>query len=283
MLPGGTTGEKVWRARQETPMTAFATQNWAHAAAFFGTIVLGLAATGAAAQETPAGLDTLVRNFERMAFREEAEVPEFLTLERWARPVRAVLQGEGAGERAPAVRALFAEYEALTGLEFTLVEADAQAGLEIFFSDRAWYSDAVAMRFDQPERVQCFSNTMTTQGRIVRAFAAIPGDLRSADVEACLAHELMHTLGFKGHPERSLRSALRSGRAARALTINDRILIRTLYDARLAPGMSREEAVHAAREVIAGLLGRLKDAGDPIEALSRRKPVEWWRMEQAGA
>ena len=263
-------------------MTTLTAGNRAVAAAVAGMLALGLVGNEAAAQQSPAGIDALIRNFDRMAFGEDPRLPEFVTLERWTGPVRAVLLGDGAAENAPAVRALFTEFEALTGLEFTLAEADAGARLEVFFSDRAWYTDAVAMRFGDPERVQCFSNTASTEGRIGRAFAAIPADLRPAEVQACLGHELMHTLGFKGHPDRSLASALRNGRATGAVTINDRILIRTLYDDRLVPGMPREQALRVAREVIEELLHRLGEKDDPA-VLNRRRPVQWWRADQFGA
>jgi len=46
------------------------------------------------------------------------------------------------------------------------------------------------------------------------------------------------------------------------LTINDRILVRTLYDKRIKPGMTRREIESIAREIIGELIEAVKERGE---------------------
>jgi hypothetical protein len=52
------------------------------------------------------------------------------------------------------------------------------------------------------------------------------------------------------------------------LPVNDKILVRVLYDKRITPGMKREEAMEVARELIPRLVEAVRDRG--VEALYRR-------------
>ena len=252
-------------------------------------LALGLAAPPTLAQVAWAGLgrpsspDALLRNFERMAFGEDGPALEWSTLERWGQPVAAILVGDGGEPYRADIETVFAIFEAMTGLEFTLPQADSAADIEIFFSERAWFRSATANRFPQSGRVLCFANTLTDfSGTVISAVAVIPNDLRETRVDECIAHELMHTLGFPGHPSRTLNSALRNGNASRNLTVNDMILIRTLYDPRLRPGMLRGEVLLLAKEIIGEMLGRVRTAADPVAALAQRRPIDWWKIDPPG-
>jgi len=231
----------------------------------------------------PTNIDNLIRNFERMAFSEENQFEEWSTIKRWATPISAVVMGDGGAGYRTKLRVLFAQLEALTGLEFSVPESDSAATTEVFFSERDWYRSQAARSFQKPDQVQCFSNTRANIfGEIETATVVIPNDLGTERVGECLAHEIMHTLGFPGHPQRTFYSALGNGNSPEVFTVNDFIIIRTLYDPRLTTAMLRDEVLATARNVMIELLERVKDSDDPLAALAQRQPIDWWKFGRPG-
>ena len=85
----------------------------------------------------------------------------------------------------------------------------------------------------------------------------------------CTAHELMHALGFPGHPHDhdSILSYTRRG-GDRSFTELDKIILRTLYRANIAPGAYHLPALVAARAYLAGEFG-LVAAGASADQLAR--------------
>ncbi|MCW5748837.1 MAG: DUF2927 domain-containing protein [Alphaproteobacteria bacterium] len=70
-------------------------------------------------------------------------------------------------------------------------------------------------------------------------------------ITRCINHEVMHGFGFRGHPHSSF-SVLSYKYAAQAqLTDTDRVILQTLYDPRLQPGMRTPAASQVACSIIA--------------------------------
>lgn len=78
-------------------------------------------------------------------------------------------------------------------------------------------------------------------------------------VNHCLAHEMMHVIGFAGHPHDS-DSILSYVRRNHDFTEVDRVIARVLYDPRLKPGTYHVHAMALARDV---LVDHLIAAGAP--------------------
>jgi hypothetical protein len=86
------------------------------------------------------------------------------------------------------------------------------------------------------------------------------GTTRSATLEVhdrlvsrCLAHEMMHVIGFVGHPHDS-NSVLSYVHHNTDFTEVDRMMVRMLYDPRLKPGLRHVLAVATAREAVVDLM-----------------------------
>lgn len=73
---------------------------------------------------------------------------------------------------------------------------------------------------------------------------------RNRDVDRCAIHEPMHTLGFNSHPHGAQSVLSYVYKAQRTLTPLDRLLIRTLYDGRLAPGTALAPASQLACRIL---------------------------------
>lgn len=72
-------------------------------------------------------------------------------------------------------------------------------------------------------------------------------------VTRCLAHEMMHVIGFIGHPHDS-NSVLSYVYNNTDFTEIDRMSVRILYDPRLKPTMRHIEAIAAARDVLVDIM-----------------------------
>jgi hypothetical protein len=210
--------------------------------------------------ERLADLNTMVQNYRNMVYGGQAG--------RWRTGVRVFLLGDNVENYRAQVVALLDEFELLTGVSFSLVENEDLANLRIYFSARAWFNSQAARAFDDAQRVLCFTNTRTQNGTIQAAFVVIPEDLQPRASRSCLAHEMMHAIGFGGHPPQTFDSALRNGVAADRLTTTDRIIIRARYDDRLRDAANGTQAMGIATQVLGDLLARVHEAGNAMDVLA---------------
>jgi hypothetical protein len=75
------------------------------------------------------------------------------------------------------------------------------------------------------------------------------GTLVEGNLQACLSHEIMHAMGFLNHSP-ILPSTLSPLHAEQDFTLWDEVALRVLYDDRLRPGMTEDEAMPIARQII---------------------------------
>jgi hypothetical protein len=92
---------------------------------------------------------------------------------------------------------------------------------------------------------------------IVKATIVVNVERRMARKDHCVLEEMTQSLGLPNDANRRWPSIFSNNGQIRTLSRPDKILIKTLYDSRLRPGMPRAEALAEARKVIGELDRRL--------------------------
>ena len=184
-----------------------------------------------------------------------------------ARLVLVGRRGPGADTAAHSVMRVF---ERMTGIPSEVADGEAWSEFRIDFVPRARFTELAALgggTATQLARLSFEARCYELSGRGTEQIV-IPDSLSDSQAAQCVAHELMHAFGFGGHPK--VQSVLNQRGAWLTLTRNDLVLLRTLYDERLQPGMSADEVMRLVPIIIAELLRLLEGAADPVEALARR-------------
>jgi hypothetical protein len=216
----------------------------------------------------------LVRNFERVALHHEADATmpggeenwNQNPVMRWHGPLNYALFGAAATpeDRAETAR-LMSRISALTGLEITETEDDANFLILItapedrdgFSADLISFSPALAQTFDfwrRTPEVICVDNNLFSRddgNQIVAALVVIGSETTGLLRQACLHEEIVQALGLANdHPD--VRPSIFNDDGEFALlTEHDEHLLRILYDPRLEPGMTVDQAMPIVRRIVA--------------------------------
>lgn len=228
-----------------------------------------------APSDAPFSAADLATNFHRVAFSYEfafrngrlVQGPIDKPLKRWQGTIRYRMFGDGVTDKDRAdVVELLARLAPLTGLEF--VETAGKADLVIsiatrsgrrkisrMLGDRGFHSyrerydiwrrspnwtcgATVSARPDQPERLYFAHVFLGAEAR---------GIMRTA----CLHEEIVQTLGLANDYAAARPSIFNDDQEFALMTDHDAMLLRALYDRRLRPGMSADEAMPIARQIFA--------------------------------
>lgn len=171
------------------------------------------------------------------------------TLAKWKSPVTVAVMKPGAPANVERVKMKLAEMSQLSGLDFVWVEpAKMKPQLRIYFDAER---DFV---INGNELADCYTRVAATRkGYLYDASVHIGLAKKGVWRTDCLTHELLHALGWRGHTHR-IRSAISYAHGETEMTKWDRLMMRTLYDKRLQPGISKKEAMPLVRAILTGLV-----------------------------
>lgn len=166
---------------------------------------------------------------------------------KWAQPLRVRLTGLMAEVHGDFVLSRLKAVTEIAGLEYSVLQTgDKNTNFLIEFVDS---SSLVA----NGRAAGCVTHTYSGPGNTY-AYAHVLINLRmGAELGHCISHELMHALGFPGHPH-GMDSVLSYVHRRDDLTETDRMSLRVLYDRRIEPGAFQLPAVATAREVVTDLM-----------------------------
>lgn len=226
--------------------------------------------------DAPFGTEDLVADFERIALRHEADPSQPggrgnwkpNPLGRWQGPLRYKFYGSGTTEADRAeVRALMQRIGRLTGI--SVAEVDDDVTFLILIPTRA-EEDGIAAGLAKvrPEfaaafdlwrhsaTIRCIGTSLAPasaphsyDGAMVAIGAATTGLARLA----CLHEEIVQSMGLANDDSRVRPSIFNDDGEFALLTRHDAFLLRILYDPRLRPGMTADEAMPVVRRIVAGL------------------------------
>jgi hypothetical protein len=219
---------------------------------------------------SPRWRERLVAIFLEGITRDEAKRERGVA--KWTGPVDISLRGAGALSHIAFVQDLAAELAALTGLPVSVSTDQRRVGaLDVFVSSVASYWPPFLRAANPAERVfTCAAAPSVANGVIRRSTVRInAGALPPATVRACLVEEIVQSMGLLGEVTEPRGTILNDAVGYQGLGIVDRLLLKTLYDPRLVPGMSGAAAEPVAGAVLQEQLGHLV-CRDAVQGAARR-------------
>ncbi|HEX2886068.1 DUF2927 domain-containing protein [Vineibacter terrae] len=216
-------------------------------------LILGIAggfATAGQASDTlsPALLQDAAQAFDDAALRVNDAQPADLV--RWTGPIfLAIADGDGLHARAAEIEASVRTLAAIARVPVSRVAADDPR------------RNFLVRPAATGGRAACRAAVASQAGRIASAEVEIYLGGRGS-LTRCINHEVMHAFGFRSHAHAALSILSYKQSRQTDLSALDRVMIETLYDPRLRPGMRPAEAAPMACAVLAEKLGlSARDAG----------------------
>lgn len=240
------------------------------------TVVVALAVGGYFwwERERPMPLDHLAdaeaiaEKFNETVFGNEFSADD-THLFKWRGPYRLTIAA-GAGEPLNGwIVGYLAELGRYAGIKLTHETRTDVANVKLFLVDRSQYRNVITL-FDKNPTVTarrledhiCFLHAKARNYIYFEKIIVIRKSLSATQARSCLLEELYQGLG-PGKDSRKLRYSISAsnGDNLTELSLNDKLILRALYDDRLAPGMPRVEAMKIARQVIAELHAAVRAQG----------------------
>ncbi|MEQ9487494.1 MAG: DUF2927 domain-containing protein [Alphaproteobacteria bacterium] len=207
--------------------------------------------------------DAFLKDYATVAFYEEGASFQDRKLMRWCRPVSVYLP-ESLPDAAAASAAETLDWLAGTeGLSLTMPGDPAMASLVVKtpattierdrIVDETFPHDRYSRR--RMKKATCFFEISTeVNGCILRGSVVVPAYHTPALQTHCMAEELVQAMGLPNDGSFGPESVFSSGSAAVTASPRDRLFVRLHYHPGLRPGMSRQEALAAARRNATDLL-----------------------------
>lgn len=231
-------------------------------------------------REPIATSDLLIRKFDLTAFREGTERNQGKVSDyayKWDTSVRLGLYGKDIARYRDHINGLVVDLSRLTGLRVSVAEANGVNPPNVYVHLASPKEADILLRDYSPKsrfaegskKYACIASIWDKDALIFKAFAIIKNNLGQKIIRHCIIEEITHLMGLFGHTDIVHPSAFdHNGPAMVWFPINDKILVRTLYDSRITPGMTREEAMKIVREIIPELVEQVRARG--VEALYQR-------------
>jgi hypothetical protein len=254
-------------------MTDVRPSPWVRGGAAAVLICVGLVAPVFAAEKDPPPNETILRNFEIIAFGNEHTGRRYDHVRKWAGPVRIGIQGD----KYPAyfeefVERHVADLRGLTGHPIELYYSFArqkakrlaknfdpkQVNVILFYLPAKEVPAAIAKYFNNDmaeidtmiRTSRCFARYGTRRNEIRWAIVVFFTESKKEHTWQCVVEELTQLLGLANDSDQVNPSIFNDRSPYIELTAHDRLLVRLLYDKRITVGMPRAEALKLGRQIL---------------------------------
>lgn len=262
-------------------------------------IATGRLRTDTAPSDAPYGVPELVRDFERVAFYNEytnvdgelVHEESSYVLRRWAKPIRVAAMASPATPKDSArdrgnVAAYAQRLARLTGADMRMADDPSVNFLVLFMNsdERELFADQIRRRYpifapaimntmrDAPLDTFCITYSYedpSDPALYDAVLILIRAEHPSLTRLSCVHEEMAQAMGLMNDSPEARPSLFSDSLEFALLTEHDEILLRMLYDPRLSPGMTAEEArpllPDIARDAIAA---EQRDGGAPAPAVN---------------
>jgi len=220
---------------------------------------------GAPPQYTVFSNAELMRGFLALSFGSDLRIGAAPRgIRRFAHPIRAAVISAGGVDRAAAMRGVLADFSApVPALQLSATDdAAAAADVEVHMIDEndipaaleEAFGARVAKTFIRRTNPQCMTSVKSNpDGSILHSISFIIVDKGDNVFLDCAYHELLHAFGLSNHDQHNPWTTLNQRRMVGYLTVYDRALLTMLYDQRIAPGMTAQQARERLPAVIESL------------------------------
>ena len=220
-----------------------------------------------------ASADTLTESFDKIIFGpNDISKEENHNIYRWMDPLRITVIGSDVAKWLPEIMRTGRQLEFLTGLEFRTSEGSSKlSNVLIVLTNDAEYENNVLNYYGDDDLMKYSNGNIMCSahysiGRIYfniyDSISIIPIEASQDYVVRCIAEEMTQILGLYNDNAKYDSSVFSNKPIPNSLSINDKILVRTLYDPRIKPGMGREQALRAARRIITELVAIVQNIGE---------------------
>jgi hypothetical protein len=240
-------------------------------------LLLLLPTTSQSAELKP---ETILRNFEIIAFGSEYQNKTWKGLRKWNDPVRIGLQGKYPRYLEDEIRKFSADLTNITSHPVELYYSHSmrknrtlaknfnkkRVNVIVFYEPLNNIKKKVGKYFkDRPHELDillneatCFAKFFTRRLEIRAAIVVIPDHISYKYARACVVEEISQILGLPNDSYLVGDSIFKDRGRFNELTPHDRLLLKILYDHRLTYGMSREETLEQISRFLPELMGEGK-------------------------
>jgi len=244
--------------------------------------LIGLVALSACAPPPPpdptkvASSADLVTVFDRLAVGRGRNANAKGRTLKWVTPISIRLQDATSPSDRTVVRKAFDAVAAITGVPYKFAEKGQKPNFFVrFVAQNDVYVEVAKLRGGLentrglPETAICYAQPMGTIN-INAAHILIASNMGNNVRDICVLHEIMHAFGLIGHHRIFAPSILfHKDMSRQGFSVNDKIILRTLYDVRIHAGMKSKDALPIAQEIIDDFVSRLATAKNADDILNQ--------------